>query len=174
MKLLALLPLAALAADVVVASTVPARHHRLARAFNRKKRCLARPQNASSSAHSSATSPQVTYPTSTPPPAQEQPPTTTTTTTDKAPPASSPPPTYNPPAQHQSGTINVASTCGDIGATCEFSRIFHIPPCPLIASLCDVIQPILPPRVVPMAPSIGSTVASRMVAGAHPTSLSTK
>jgi hypothetical protein len=120
MKLLALLPLAVLAADVVVASVVPARHHRLARRLSRKKRCLSRPQNSIANvSHSSATSPQVTYPTSTTPPPAQQQPTTTTTTADQAPPTTSSPPTYNPPPQPQTGVINVASTCGDIGATSD-------------------------------------------------------
>jgi hypothetical protein len=104
MKLLALLPLAVLAADVAVASVVPAHHHRIARRLTRKKRCLARPQNA----------PPVTYPTSTPPPE-------TTTTTDQPPPTSStsPPPSYNPP---QSDVLNVQSTCGPINAESRPSK----------------------------------------------------
>ena len=167
MKLLALLPLAALAADLVVASAVPARHHRIARALNRKRRCQARPQNTSAP-QSSTTSPQVTYPT--PQILQEKPPAATTTTTDST------PPKYNPPAQPQSGTISATSDCGDIGATCEFSQNFRIAAYQLIPPLLPP-QPSPPKRVVPMGPSFGSTVASkkiRAVAGAHNTSPSTK
>ncbi len=132
MKLLALLPLAALAADVIVASAVPARHHRIARAVNRKRRCLARSHNATAP-QSSATSLQITYPTETQPPAQEKSP-----STDNTPPANyqqpaadyKQPTTNNPPPQPQpqpqSGTINVPSSCGDIGATCESFETFPI------------------------------------------------
>ena len=137
MKLLALLPLAALAADVIVASAVPARHHRIARALNRKRRCLARPHDANTNASASVTSLQVTYPTETQPPAQEKSPSTDNSTpANYQQPAADykKPDTNNPPAQPQSGTINVESQCGDIGATCEWFECFRIVPSNLSSS----------------------------------------